>query len=126
MHGRGRVDNDDVCDFLQAVAALVVHISYSGLIVIVDEAASIRTVHDHWRERYSPLRIDADRNKIKGGITTTKSAKFEIRGEKRRDVGETTYTTKSPGTESQAPPTGLSRMLRNKSAHVLTCVRTSA
>jgi adenosylhomocysteinase len=44
LHIRGRVDNANVYTFLQAVAALVVHIGYSGLIVIFDEAESIRRI----------------------------------------------------------------------------------
>jgi hypothetical protein len=41
---RGRVDNDNAFNFLQAIAALVVHIGYAGLIVIFDEAESIRSI----------------------------------------------------------------------------------
>jgi adenosylhomocysteinase len=41
---RGRVDHGNALNFLQAVAALVVHIGYSGLIVIVDEAEWIRGI----------------------------------------------------------------------------------
>ena len=44
LHIRGRVDNDNAFNFLQALAALVVHIGYSGLIVIFDEAESIRSI----------------------------------------------------------------------------------
>jgi hypothetical protein len=44
LHIRGRVDNSNAFNFLQAVAALVVHIGYSGLIVIFDEAESIRSI----------------------------------------------------------------------------------
>jgi hypothetical protein len=41
---RGSVDKDNAFNFLQAMAALVVHIGYAGLIVIFDEAESIRTI----------------------------------------------------------------------------------
>lgn len=40
----GRVDNDNAFNFLQAMTALVVHIGYSGLIVIFDEAESIQSI----------------------------------------------------------------------------------
>jgi adenosylhomocysteinase len=41
---RGSVDQDNAFNFLQAMAVLVVHIGYAGLIVIFDEAESIRTI----------------------------------------------------------------------------------
>ena len=44
FHLRGRVDNDNAFNFLQAMAALVVHIGYAGLILIFDEAESIRSI----------------------------------------------------------------------------------
>src|SRR5262245_11507982 len=44
FHLRGNVDKDNAFNFLQATAALVVHIGYAGLIVIFDEAESIRGI----------------------------------------------------------------------------------
>jgi hypothetical protein len=44
LHIRGSVDKDNAFNFLQAMAALVVHIGYAGLIVILDEAESIRGI----------------------------------------------------------------------------------
>ena len=41
---RGRVDIDNAFNFLQAMAALVAHIGYAGLILIFDEAESIRSI----------------------------------------------------------------------------------
>jgi adenosylhomocysteinase len=41
---RGSMDQDNAFNFLQAMAALVVHIGYAGLLVILDEADSIRTI----------------------------------------------------------------------------------
>jgi adenosylhomocysteinase len=41
---RGSVDKDNAFNFLQAMAALVVHIGYAGIIVIFDEAELIRGI----------------------------------------------------------------------------------
>ena len=59
LHIRGRVDNGNALNFLQAVAALVVHIGYSGLIVIFDEAEWIRSIScsDSRNEAYENIRL---------------------------------------------------------------------
>jgi P-loop Domain of unknown function (DUF2791) len=44
LHLRGRVNRDNAGNFLQAMAALVVHIGYAGLLVIFDEAELIRSI----------------------------------------------------------------------------------
>jgi adenosylhomocysteinase len=44
MQLRGRVDAHNAFNFLQAVAALLVHIGYAGLIVIFDEVEAIRGI----------------------------------------------------------------------------------
>jgi adenosylhomocysteinase len=56
---RGRIDNANAFSFLQAVAALVVHIGYSGLIVIFDEAESIRSLSrlDRRHAAYENIRL---------------------------------------------------------------------
>jgi P-loop Domain of unknown function (DUF2791) len=41
---RGTVDKDNAFNFLQAMAALVVHIGYAGLIILFDEAELIRGI----------------------------------------------------------------------------------
>jgi hypothetical protein len=63
FHIRGGVDKDNAFNFLQAMAALVVHIGYAGLIVIFDEAESIRSISrpDSRNAAYENIRYLMDR-----------------------------------------------------------------
>ena len=63
LHIRGSVDKDNVFNFLQAMAALVVHIGYAGLIVIFDEAESIRGISrpDSRNAAYESIRFLMDK-----------------------------------------------------------------
>jgi P-loop Domain of unknown function (DUF2791) len=60
---RGSVDKGNAFNFLQAMAALVVHIGYAGLILIFDEAESIRGISrpDSRNAAYENLRFLMDR-----------------------------------------------------------------
>jgi P-loop Domain of unknown function (DUF2791) len=60
---RGSVDKGNAFNFLQAMAALVVHIGYAGLILIFDEAESIRSISrpDSRNAAYENLRFLMDR-----------------------------------------------------------------
>jgi P-loop Domain of unknown function (DUF2791) len=60
---RGSVDKDNAFNFLQAMAALVVHIGYAGLIVIFDEAESIRGISrpDSRNAAYENIRFLMDK-----------------------------------------------------------------
>jgi BREX system ATP-binding protein BrxC/D len=60
---RGNVDKDNAFNFLQAMAALVVHIGYAGLIVILDEAESIRGIarRDSRHAAYENIRLLMDK-----------------------------------------------------------------
>jgi hypothetical protein len=57
------VDKDNAFNFLQAMAALVVHIGYAGLIVIFDEAESIRSISrpDSRNAAYENIRFLMDK-----------------------------------------------------------------
>jgi P-loop Domain of unknown function (DUF2791) len=59
----GSVDKGNAFNFLQAMAALVVHIGYAGLILIFDEAESIRSISrpDSRNAAYENLRFLMDR-----------------------------------------------------------------
>jgi hypothetical protein len=63
FHIRGSVDRDNAFDFLQAMAALVVHIGYAGLIVIFDEAELIRGISrmDSRHAAYENMRFLMDK-----------------------------------------------------------------
>ena len=63
FHIRGSVDKDNAFNFLQAIAALVVHIGYAGLIVIFDEAESIRSISrpDSRNAAYENIRFLMDK-----------------------------------------------------------------
>lgn len=63
VHIRGSVDKDNAFNFLQAMAALVVHIGYAGLIVIFDEAESIRSISrpDSRNAAYENIRFLMDK-----------------------------------------------------------------
>jgi adenosylhomocysteinase len=60
---RGSVDKDNAFNFLQAMAALVVHIGYAGLIVIFDEAELIRGISrtDSRNAAYENIRFLMDK-----------------------------------------------------------------
>jgi BREX system ATP-binding protein BrxC/D len=60
---RGSVEQDNAFNFLQAMAALVVHIGYAGLVVIFDEAESIRTISlpDSRDAAYENIRLLMDK-----------------------------------------------------------------
>jgi hypothetical protein len=59
----GNVDKDNAFNFLQAMAALVVHIGYAGLIVILDEGESIRGISrsDSRHAAYENIRLLMDK-----------------------------------------------------------------
>jgi P-loop Domain of unknown function (DUF2791) len=63
LHIRGSVEKDNAFNFLQAIAALVVHIGYAGLIVIFDEAESIRDISrpDSRNAAYESIRFLLDK-----------------------------------------------------------------
>lgn len=60
---RGSVDKDNVLSFLRAIAALVVHIGYAGLIVLFDEAELIRGIArtDSRNAAYENIRLLMDK-----------------------------------------------------------------
>jgi P-loop Domain of unknown function (DUF2791) len=60
---RGSVDKDNAFNFLQAMAALVVHIGYAGIIVIFDEAELIRGISrtDSRNAAYENIRFLMDK-----------------------------------------------------------------
>jgi P-loop Domain of unknown function (DUF2791) len=60
---RGSVDKDNVLSFLRAIAALVVHIGYAGLIVLLDEAELIRGIArtDSRNAAYENIRLLMDK-----------------------------------------------------------------
>jgi len=60
---RGSVDKDNVLSFLRAIAAIVVHIGYAGLIVLFDEAELIRGIArtDSRNAAYENIRLLMDK-----------------------------------------------------------------
>jgi P-loop Domain of unknown function (DUF2791) len=60
---RGSVDKDNALSFLRAIAALIVHIGYAGLIVLFDEAELIRgiTRTDSRNAAYENIRLLMDK-----------------------------------------------------------------
>jgi P-loop Domain of unknown function (DUF2791) len=60
---RGSVDKDNAFNFLQAMAALVVHIGYAGILVIFDEAKLIRGISrpDSRNAAYENIRFLMDK-----------------------------------------------------------------
>jgi BREX system ATP-binding protein BrxC/D len=63
FHIRGGVDRDNAFDFLQAMAALVVHVGYAGLLIIFDEAELIRGISriDSRHAAYENMRFLMDK-----------------------------------------------------------------
>jgi hypothetical protein len=60
---RGSVDKDNAFNFLQAIATLLVHIGYAGLVVIFDEAELIRGISrtDSRNAAYENIRFLVDK-----------------------------------------------------------------
>jgi hypothetical protein len=60
---RGSVEKDNAFNFLQAMAALLVHIGYAGLIILFDEAELIRGISrtDSRNAAYETIRLLMDR-----------------------------------------------------------------